>query len=76
MPPETLIDKKGRIVIPRPLREKLKLHAGAKVRLVPEEGKIIIMRPTTVQAFIREMKGCIKEGLSVAKINPLDLKKI
>ena len=73
---EAIIDKKGRIVIPRHLREELGLREGTKVRLVMEEGKIVVMRPVTPEEFIHEMEGCIKEGSQIPKINPLELKKI
>jgi len=73
---EVIVDKKGRIVIPRQLREGLGLHEGAKVRLTLEERKIIIMRPVAPEEFIREMEGCIKEGSPIPEIDPLELKKI
>ena len=73
---EAVMDKKGRIVIPRRLREGLGLREGAKVRLAMEEGKIVVMRPVTPEEFIHEMEGCIKEDSQIPKINPLELKKI
>jgi AbrB family looped-hinge helix DNA binding protein len=73
---EASIDKKGRIVIPRHLREGLGLHEGAKVRLTLEEEKILITKPITPEKFIHEMEGCIKKDSPVPKINPLELKKI
>lgn len=73
---EAVVDKKGRIVIPRHLREGLGLREGAKVRLTLEEEKILITRPITPEKFIHEMEGCIKEDSPVRKINPLELKKI
>jgi AbrB family looped-hinge helix DNA binding protein len=73
---EAVVDKKGRIVIPRHLREGLGLHEGAKVRLTLEEEKILITRPVTPEKFIHEMEGCIKENSPITKINPLDIKKI
>ena len=73
---EASIDKKGRIVIPRHLREGLGLHEGAKVRLTLEEEKILITKPIPPGKFIHEMEGCIKEDSPVPKINPLELKKI
>ena len=59
---EARIDKKGRIVIPRHLREALGLREGAKVRLALEEGRIVVMRPVTPERFIHEMEGCVKEA--------------
>ena len=73
---EAVIDTKGRIVIPRQLREKLNLREGSKVRLTLEEGKIVIIRPTAPEEFIHEMEGSVKEGSPIPKINPLELKKI
>lgn len=73
---EAIVDKKGRIVIPAHLRQRLGLHEGAKVKLALEEGKILIMRPVTPEEFIHEMEGCIKEDSPIPKINPLELKKI
>ena len=73
---EAVIDTKGRIVIPRQLREKLNLREGSKVRLTLEEGKIVIIRPITPEEFIHEMEGSVKEGSPIPKINPLELKKI
>jgi len=73
---EAVVDKKGRIVIPRNLREELGLHRGAKVRLTLEEKRILITRPITPEKFIHEMEGCIRENSSIPMINPLELKKI
>jgi len=73
---EAIIDTKGRIVIPRQLREKLNLREGSKVRLTLEEGKIVIIKPITPEEFIHEMEGSVKEGSPIPKINPLELKKI
>jgi len=73
---EAVVDKKGRVVIPAQLRQGLGLREGAKVKLALEEGKILIMKPVTPKEFIHEMEGCIKEGSSIPKINPLELKKI
>jgi len=73
---EATIDKKGRIVISRHLRERLGLRGGIKVRLILEGDKIMIARPLTPDEFIHEMEGCIKEGSLVPKMDPLELKKI
>jgi AbrB family looped-hinge helix DNA binding protein len=73
---ETVVDDKGRIAIPKRLREELDLREGSKVRLLSEDGKIIIMKPVTPDEFIREMEGFIKEGSAVQKANPLKLKEI
>ncbi len=73
---EAVIDKKGRIVIPANLRQRLGLREGAKVKLALERGKIVIMRPVAPEEFIHEMEGCIKEGNPIPRVNPLRLKEI
>jgi AbrB family looped-hinge helix DNA binding protein len=73
---DTVIDDKGRITIPKRLREELDLREGSKVKLVSEDGKIVIMKPVTPNEFIREMEGFIEEGSAVQKANPLKLKEI
>jgi len=73
---ESIIDKKGRVVIPRHLRQASGLREGEKVKLTLEDGKILIMRPVTPREFIHEMEACVKEDSQVPKINPLEIKKI
>ncbi|MCP8317981.1 MAG: AbrB/MazE/SpoVT family DNA-binding domain-containing protein [archaeon] len=76
MTDEAILDKKGRIVIPRQLRDELGLSEGSKVRLMLSKEKIIVTKPLSPEEFINEMEGCIKEGSSIPKVNPLELKKI
>lgn len=71
---EVYVDDKGRILIPKEVRDKLGLKAGGKARLKIEDEKIIIMPPISPEEFIKEMEGCIKEGTPT--IDPLKLKKI
>jgi AbrB family looped-hinge helix DNA binding protein len=71
---EVIVDNKGRILIPKEVRDKVGLQAGGKARLKIEKEKIIIMPPISPEDFINEMEGCIKEG--TPSINPLELKKI
>ncbi|MEX2706360.1 MAG: AbrB/MazE/SpoVT family DNA-binding domain-containing protein [Candidatus Freyrarchaeum guaymaensis] len=73
---EAVVDDKGRIAIPKRLREDLGLRKGTRVRLSLEEGKIVILKPVTPEEFISEMEGFIKEGSPVKKANPLKLKEI
>jgi AbrB family looped-hinge helix DNA binding protein len=74
MEQEVIVDKKGRILIPKDAREKIGLYTGSKARLKIEKEKIIIMPPVSPEEFIAELEGCIAEGTPT--INPLELKKI
>ncbi|MEM0290097.1 MAG: AbrB/MazE/SpoVT family DNA-binding domain-containing protein [Metallosphaera sp.] len=71
---EVDVDDKGRVLIPKEVRDKVGLKAGGKARMKVENEKIIIMPPISPEEFIEEMEGCIKEG--TPKISPLKLKEI
>lgn len=71
-----MIDGKGRIVIPRELREHLGMREGTRVRIVIDGKRVIMTKPIAPEEFVREMEGCIKEGSPIPLINPLQLKKI
>ena len=71
---DVIVDSKGRILIPKNVRDKAGLKLGGKARIKIERENIIISAPVSPEEFIKEMEGCIKEG--VPTIDPLDLKKI
>jgi AbrB family looped-hinge helix DNA binding protein len=71
---EVTVDNKGRVLIPKEVREKVGLQVGGKARLKIEKENIVIMPPISPEEFIKEMEGCIKEGVPL--IDPLKLKKI
>ena len=71
---EVTVDNKGRVLIPKEVRDKVGLQTGGKARLKVEQERIIIMPPISPEEFIHEMEGCIKEGTPT--INPLELKKM
>ena len=71
---EVIVDSKGRVLIPKHIRDKVGLRAGGKARLKIERQKIIILPPFSPEEFIKEMEGCIREGAPT--INPLKLKKM
>ncbi len=52
----TTIDKAGRLVVPKELREKLGLRAGSKVRLEVNEDRLELT-PDVPQAEIEERDG-------------------
>ena len=71
---EVNVDHKGRVQIPKVIRDKVGLHIGGKARLKIEKENIVIMPPISAEEFIKEMEGCIKEGTPV--MDPLKLKKM
>ncbi|MBO3840347.1 MAG: AbrB/MazE/SpoVT family DNA-binding domain-containing protein [Thermoproteota archaeon] len=71
---EVDVDDKGRVLIPKEVRDKVGLKTGGKARMKVENERIIIMPPISPEEFIEEMEGCIREG--TPKISPLKLKEI
>ncbi len=71
---EVVVDSKGRILIPKEVRDRLGLKPGGRAQLKVEKETIIIIPPISPEEFIEEMEGCIKEGNST--IDPLKLKEI
>jgi AbrB family looped-hinge helix DNA binding protein len=71
---EVTVDNKGRVLIPKEVRDKVGLRPGGKARLKIEKENIVIMPPISPEEFIKEMEGCIREGNPT--IDPLKLKKM
>jgi AbrB family looped-hinge helix DNA binding protein len=67
-----IVDKRGKIVIPKELRIKLGLKEGMVVEIT-EEGSWLKITPVKSQSQIEDLKGCITEK---GKIHPLKVKKI
>jgi AbrB family looped-hinge helix DNA binding protein len=65
------IEERGRILIPKNLREELKLKAGRKM-LIEKRDEEIIIKPVVDLKKLSELRGCIKKS----KIKPLEIKKI
>jgi AbrB family looped-hinge helix DNA binding protein len=76
MTDEAVVDEKGRIAIPKHMRDELDLREGTRVKLEIEKEKILIMKPIAPEEFINKMEGFIKEGSVIQKVNPLKLKEI
>jgi len=73
---EAILDSKGRIMLPKAFRDALGLEAGRKVRLYLQGNSIIVTPPIKPEEFMQKMKGCIKEGSAIQKVDPLKLKRI
>ncbi len=65
------VEKRGRVLIPKEIRDKADLRGGEEVSVKMEDDKIIL-KPLKSPEKIKELKGCVKES----KIDPLDLKKM
>ena len=69
---KSVIEERGRVLIPKNIREEMKLKPGQHV--IVERGKnCITIRPAIdVRQFSSELRGCVKKS----KIRPNDVKNI
>ncbi|THE65361.1 AbrB/MazE/SpoVT family DNA-binding domain-containing protein [Salinadaptatus halalkaliphilus] len=71
------IDDKGRITIPKQLRERLNLEPGEQVRIGVEDGTIVVRPRVSRSTFIESMEGCITDeskATDAPSVSPDDLK--
>jgi AbrB family looped-hinge helix DNA binding protein len=76
MAEEVVLDEKGRILIPKNIRDRLGFHERVRLRLVVEDDKIMITRTVSPEEFIGRMEGCIRNRSPIPKVDPLRLKEI
>ncbi len=67
------MDERGRVTIPKEIREKAGLKSGDKLRLTADKDKVTIEKEVNIEKFIGELKGCITVR---GEIDPLKLKEI
>lgn len=68
----TSLDERGRIVIPKELREKFGLKPDQSI-IIEVRGEEIVLKPAlTVEKFVAELRGCVRGS----RIKPSELKEI
>jgi len=73
---EAKVDEKGRIQLPKDIRESVKLGEGDRVRLTVQGKRVIVSAPVRPREFSEKMRGFIRRGSRVQKSDPMKLKKI
>ena len=68
----TSLDERGRIIIPKDLREKLGLRPNQRIIIEVRGGEIVLKPALSVERFVRELRGCIHGS----RIQPDKLKEI
>lgn len=66
------IEERGRVLIPKSLRDELKLKAGQKLLVERRDSEIILKPTVNLKRFSSELRGCIKKS----KIKPEEIKQI
>lgn len=74
---ERTLDEKGRVTIPRRIRDQLNLEPGARVRLEIDEGTVVVRPRISRTEFVETMEGCLTEETKAddaPSVTPEDLK--
>ena len=71
---ERRIDEKGRITLPKSVRERMNLEPGETV----EDDRVVLRPRVSREVFIETMEGCLTEetrASNAQRMDPLDLKE-
>jgi len=72
----TVVDSKGRIVVPKQLRNEMRLSEGSRVSVQVDKERLVVSRAVEPDEFIVEMEGFVHAGSPVPFMDPLSLKRI
>ena len=72
----SVVDEKGRIILPKRLRSGLGLVEGSQVSVELEDERLIVSKIMNPDEFIRDMEGFIKDNSTLPLADPLSLKRI
>lgn len=70
------IDGKGRITIPRSIRESLDLESGEEVSVELENGSVVIRPRVSRTEFVETMAGCINSATRAEDAEPADPREL
>jgi AbrB family looped-hinge helix DNA binding protein len=66
----TVITSKGQITIPKPVRDKLKLHSGDRLDFIVESDGTVRLVPIT--ASVKELKGLVPKPRRKLSLEDMD----
>ena len=72
----TLVDEKGRVLVPKDLRSQFGLEPGCPVIVEADADGIKLRRAIPRKEALERLAGVIPKSAGKAKIDPLDVKKI
>ena len=67
-----VMEERGRILIPKSLREELELKPGKKILIEKRDSEIVLKPAIDLKRFTLELRGCVKKS----KIKPEEIKRI
>ena len=75
MDSSVIIDVKGRILIPKEMREKLNLNPGVKLIIKIENGRLVLLKSTSLEDFQSEIKS-FQQKLKELTSDPIPTEKM
>jgi AbrB family looped-hinge helix DNA binding protein len=69
---ERRVDEKGRITIPRAIRESLQIDPGEEVAVELEGGHIVIRPRISRSELVETIDGCVNENTRAADAESID----
>ena len=75
MDSDVIVDTKGRILIPKDIREKLNISPGVRFLIKIEEGRLVLLRTTSLEDFQSEIE-TFQEKLKKLTNEPIPIEKL
>lgn len=72
----TVVDEKGRIILPKPLRTELGITERSEVIVQLEKERLVVSKGVDPDDFIRDMEGFVREDSKLPLTDPLSLKRV
>lgn len=72
MSSERRVDAKGRITIPREIRERLGIDPGEQVTIGVEDGEIVVRRRVDREDAVEALEGCVDAETRRSGAEPTD----
>lgn len=65
------MEDRGRVIIPKAVRDKLGIRGGEKMKVKEKDGEVV-MRPVKSGDSLKELKGVVKKS----DVDPMEVKEI
>ena len=72
---DVIVDTKGRILIPKDIREKLNISPGVRFLIKIEDGRIVLLRTTSLDDFQSEIE-TFQKKLKKLTNDPIPIEKL
>ncbi|MHA1245558.1 MAG: AbrB/MazE/SpoVT family DNA-binding domain-containing protein [Candidatus Heimdallarchaeota archaeon] len=75
MDSDIIVDTKGRILIPKEIRQRLKIKPGSRLFLKIENGRLVLLKATSLSDFQSELE-TFQEKLKKLTSDPIPTEKL